>query len=100
MNVHGQTDRYPELSNFIQNYFGEDFELWGNTIEEIFALYESESNLSARSRLATEIDVFLRDHRLNLDLEFKAAYGLFFNPVSWGHTTASFFGELVHLLNK
>ncbi|SEC65055.1 contact-dependent growth inhibition system immunity protein [Paraburkholderia caballeronis] len=93
-------DRYPTLSRFIQNYFGEDFELWGNTIEEIFALYMSESDPAARSMLEQDIDSFRRGHSRDLDASFKAAYGLAFNPVPWGHTTASFLEELKRLLSE
>lgn len=95
-----QTDKYPELSNFIHNYFGEDFDLWGGAIEEIFALYRSESDSAARSTLENEIDNFRRDNSRDLDASFKAAYGLSFNPVPWGHTTASFLDELKRLLSE
>ncbi|MGS1004715.1 contact-dependent growth inhibition system immunity protein [Burkholderia glumae] len=94
------SDRYPELSNFIKNYFGEDFDLWGNTIEEIFALYKSENDISARSQLGRDIDAFRCDNSSDLDVSFKALYGLFFNPVSWNHTTASFLDELKRLLSE
>ncbi|KXU86269.1 hypothetical protein CI15_17505 [Paraburkholderia monticola] len=95
-----QTDKYPELSNFIQIYFGEDFSLWGNTIEEIFALYRSESDPAARSTLQHEIDRFLSDNSRELDASFEAAYGLFVDPPLWGHTTASFLGKLKRLLSE
>lgn len=95
-----QPDKFPELSNFIRNYFGEDFDLWGNTIEEIFTLYRNESEPIARSMLEREIDNFCFDNSHDLDASFKAAYGLFFNPVPWGHTTASFFDELKRLLSE
>ncbi|WP_143808996.1 contact-dependent growth inhibition system immunity protein [Paraburkholderia susongensis] len=94
------TDRYPELSKFLQGYLGEEFDLWGDTIEEIVAAYRSESQPPARLILVGQIDQFCRDHALDLDTAFKAAYGLTFNPVSWGHTTASFFEEVKRLLNE
>ncbi|WP_322010598.1 contact-dependent growth inhibition system immunity protein [Paraburkholderia sp. J12] len=95
-----QEDKYPELSNFIQIYFGEDFDLWGNTMEEILALYRSESDPVARGTLRSEIDHFRHDNSFDLDASFKAAYGLFVNPVSWGHTTASFLDELKRFLSE
>jgi len=93
-------DKYPELSAFIHNYFGEDAELWGNTIEGIFALYRSESEPAAHSALESEIDAFRRDHPRDLDASFKAAYGFFFDPAPWRHTTASFLDELKRLLSQ
>jgi hypothetical protein len=92
-----QTDKYPELSNFIQIYFGEDFALWGSTIAEILALYRSENDAAARSTLRNEIDRFCLDNARDLDASFESAYGLFFDPPLWGHTTASFLNELKRL---
>ncbi|WP_084170397.1 contact-dependent growth inhibition system immunity protein [Paraburkholderia ferrariae] len=95
-----QANEYPELSNFIQIYFGEDFALWGNTIEEILALYRSESDPASRSILRNEIDRFCRDNSRDLDASFEAAYGLFLDPTLWGHTTASFLDEIRRFLGE
>lgn len=95
-----ESGQIPELSNFVQNYFGEDYALWGNTIEEIFSLYKSESDLTARSMLGIEIDTFRRDNSRDLDASFKVTYGLFFNPVLWGHTATTFLDELKRLLDE
>ncbi|NML34805.1 contact-dependent growth inhibition system immunity protein [Paraburkholderia antibiotica] len=93
-------DRYLVLSNFLEGYLGEEFELWGNTIEEIVAAYKRESQPLERLILVGQIDQFCRDHAANLDTAFKAAYGLTFNPVRWGHTTASFLEEVMRLLSE
>ncbi|MCC8395762.1 hypothetical protein LJ656_24565 [Paraburkholderia sp. MMS20-SJTR3] len=94
-----KTESYPQLTNFLESCFGEDVELWGDTIEDIVALYKSENPPAAQLILIDDINRFSCDHGQNLDDAFAAAYDFTFDPVPWGHTTASFF-ELVKRLLK
>lgn len=50
--------------------------------------------------LGIEIDTFRRDNSRDLDASFKVTYGLFFNPVLWGHTATTFLDELKRLLDE
>jgi hypothetical protein len=93
-------DEFPELSNFIKNYFGEDCDLWGQTVEDMILLYMNENEAPSQMQLLRDIDEFSRINHDNLDYSFKEIYGLFFNPVPWGHTTASFFYELKKFLKE
>ena len=95
-----EKDKYPELANFIENYFGEDFDLWGNTIPEIVDFYKRESEPSQHNLLINEINNFTNNNIDDLDRCFKEVYGLYFDPEPWGHTTSSFLNELKRLLQE
>ena len=91
---------YPELDQSLHVYFGEDFDIWGNTIEELVGCYKRDSPVSDRQILRDEIARFRQAHTNNLDEAFLDSYKNFFNPPLWKHTTDSFLTEVDRLLRE
>jgi len=79
-------------------YFGQDFDLFGNTIPEIVAGYKQDASREYHHELINEINSFINEHPNDLDSEFEKDYGSGFDPKLWGHTTTSFLAELKRLL--
>ncbi|MGV2291955.1 contact-dependent growth inhibition system immunity protein [Trinickia sp. YCB016] len=90
--------KYLNLWNIIVGHFHEDFDLFGQNIEEIISYHKSVSDASARAETIREIDEFKTDNQGNLDAALEREFGRQFDPKLWGHTTESFLDELKHLL--
>jgi hypothetical protein len=88
---------FPELDQLFGVYFNQDFELWGDTIEEIVAAYSKDMSSERRGGLHHEIDTYIQAHPSDLDNAFAARYGFDFDPAPWGHTTLSFLRRLQEL---
>jgi len=91
---------YPALDHLLHAYFGEDFDLSGNTVEEIVGCYMGESSVEHHRALREEIARFRQAHPHDLDAAFLAAYEYDFDPPLWGHTTDSFLTEVDRLLRE
>jgi len=89
---------YQNLDYLIHAYFNQDFDSWGNTMEEIVSCFRKENDEALCRLIVTEIDRFEAEHSGDLDACFDRAYGLYVNPLAWGHTVHSFLEELKHLL--
>ena len=88
---------FPELDQLFGVYFNQDFELLGDTIEEIVAAYSKDMSGERRSALHREIETYLKAHPSDLDSAFTARYGFDFDPAPWGHTTLSFLRRVQEL---
>ncbi|WP_313625723.1 contact-dependent growth inhibition system immunity protein [Achromobacter sp.] len=91
--------QYPELEQFIGAYFIEDFEIFGETIEEIALCYKRVVGTERIQRACSEMDKFIVDHNVGAEAAFAERWGSF-DPALWGHTVASFFEELKRILNR
>jgi hypothetical protein len=89
---------YPNLDFLIHAYFNQDFDLWGNNVQEIISCFIEESDQTLRTLTISEIDRLKLDHSVDLDEYFDEMYGFYVAPAPWGHTTASFLDELKRLL--
>jgi hypothetical protein len=94
------SDKYPRLYEIFGAYFNEDFDIWGDSIEEIVACYKRDSQRKCHIEMIREIDCFVEEHSGDLDSAFNREYGRDFNPLLWGYTVASFFDELKRLLSE
>jgi hypothetical protein len=81
-------------------YLNQDFDLWGDTLEEIVGCYKRDSLPEHHREIIGEIDLFVTEHPMDLDSAFKRGYRTGFDPVLWGYTITSFFEELKKLLSK
>ncbi|MEX3787064.1 contact-dependent growth inhibition system immunity protein [Paraburkholderia sp. BR14374] len=92
-------ERYPAMHRIFHVYFGQDFDLFGETIAEIVACYKKDSP-HTYSNLIHEINSFMDEHSADLDCAFERSYGAGFDPTLWGHTTESFLNELKRLMSE
>jgi hypothetical protein len=91
---------YPELDQLLHVYFGQDFDIWGHTIEELVGCYKRDSPVADHQALRDEIARFRQAHLDDLDEAFLASYKNFFNPPLWNPTTDSFLTEVDRLLRQ
>lgn len=92
------SERYPRMGLIFGVHFGQDFDLFGNTIPEIVSSYKNDC--PEYRNLPRELDAFTAEHPDDLDAAFKEDFGSGFDPKLWGHTTASFFEEIKRLLRE
>ncbi|WP_322010975.1 contact-dependent growth inhibition system immunity protein [Paraburkholderia sp. J12] len=90
---------YPELNHFFGAYLNQDYDLAGETIEEIVECYKQGTPPDAHKRMLFEMEHFKSEYP-DLDEAFEETYGNDFSPELWGYTTASFFDELKRLLSE
>ncbi|WP_084170088.1 contact-dependent growth inhibition system immunity protein [Paraburkholderia ferrariae] len=93
-------DKYGYLTGLIRSRFHEDFDIFGNSVEELVSSYIEKMPKSEIDALISDIDSFKADFPDTLDSEFNERYGSQFDPVLWGHTTASFLDEVKRLLSE
>jgi len=91
---------YPELSHFLVVYLNEDFDIYGNTLEEIVGVYLMESDVGMQMNLIKEIDRIKKDRAEDLEAAIEGTCRGCFDPVLWGYTGASFLDELKRLLQS
>jgi hypothetical protein len=91
---------YPELDQLIGTYFNQDFDLWGETIEEVVRSYVQGTSAEQRDLLRSEIDRFVAESATELDAVFSQKYGFDLDPTPWGHTALSFLREVQRLLER
>ena len=89
-------ERYPQMGLIFGVYFGQDFDLFGNTVQEVVSSYRNDC--PEYRNLPVELDSFTAEHPHDLDAAFERDFGSDFDPELWGYTTASFFNELKRLL--
>ncbi|OLL28012.1 hypothetical protein BTH42_29955 [Burkholderia sp. SRS-W-2-2016] len=90
------SDRYPEMEHVFDIYFGQDFDLFGETVPEIVACYKKDSPHHYKD-LIREIASFRSEHPDDLDIAYEH-FRRGFRPEGDGYTVTSFFDEIQRLL--
>ena len=80
-------------------YFGQDFDLFGETVPEIVACYKKDCPYDYENPIR-EIDTFRSEHHDDLDAVFKQLFRRSFRPEGWGYTTTLFLDEIQRLLSE
>lgn len=91
-------DPYPELAQFIGCHFHEDYDLFGETIEEIMYDFKRTASTEQIRQVCFERDVFIAEDGADAAAVYAQHWGAF-NPAGWGYAIASFFEELKRVLN-
>lgn len=92
-------DKYYELRSMIL-HFGEDFDLFGETVEEITASCKQDLPADFIQNVILQIDAFKMENKDNLNSEFIKTFGELGHVNMWGHTPTSFLDELKRLLQE
>ncbi|MGF6371551.1 hypothetical protein OKW40_004301 [Paraburkholderia sp. RAU6.4a] len=93
-------EEYGNLTGLIRSRFHEDFDLFGNSVEELVSSYTAKMSTTDIDALMSDIDSFKADYPETLDSKFKERFGRQFDPVLWGCTTASLLDEVKRLLSE
>ncbi len=92
-------DSYSDLYQFIGTCFHQDYDLEGETIEEIVLDFKQSTDPVVVARVCTEMDQFIAEHGSDVDSAFRQRWG-WFNPKGLGYTIPAFFEELKRILNS
>ena len=90
----------PELTAFMSGWFHQDFDIEGETIEEIVGSFNKTSSVQQRQSLASDILNFLKlDHEL-IDREFVHQFTPDIDPKGFAPSTRIFFEQVLHVLQE
>jgi hypothetical protein len=92
--------KYENLEQLILGRFHEDFDLFGDAIQELVLSYKEGLSKDEVDATISEIDAFKIHNPDDLDSAFKNEFGYQCNPHLWGHTIASFLDELKRFLSE
>jgi len=93
-----QSERHPQLYSFFGGYLNQDYELCGDTFEEVVEYFKRVNPRDHCLEMIQEIDAFIAEHPDDLDAAFERDYGQEIDHTCWGYTTATFLQALKHLL--
>ncbi|GCB04858.1 contact-dependent growth inhibition system immunity protein [Ralstonia sp. SET104] len=93
--------RYPELWQLIVCYFHEDYDLFGETMEEIVSSFNADADDDLRMEVVSQIDAFKIENDKNIDAAFVEIFGELGHIDMWGQKkVVPFLDELKRLLQK
>lgn len=88
---------YPRLENLMCGWFHQDFDLNGDTLEEIISAYAAATPLEQRRQLAAEIQQFLAESD-DIDDRFQARFHPDVLPTGFASTTREFLQKIAQLV--
>ena len=90
---------YSFLDSLIGGWFHQDFDLSGNTLEEIIAAYKKVHGPEDRSGTRADIEKFLREHSEgDITEEFVRRFQPGVDPQAWGMSTRDWLLRIRDLL--
>lgn len=92
-------DPYSALSQFIGCHFHEDYDLFGNTFQEIISEFKQTSSLKEIKQVCLEMDEFIVKFGPNFAQAFSQNWSSF-DPAGLGYSIPEFFDELKRILNS
>jgi len=93
-------NHYPLMIELFDGYLHQDYEIYGDTFEEVVDYYKRMNPRSMCLDLVFEIDVFMAEHPDDLNLAFKLNFKPQINHTYRWHTTFSFLEWLKRLLSE
>jgi len=85
----GQT-LFPALASFMGGWFHQDFDIHGDTLEEVVAAFDADSGPAETAALVRDIDGFLATGDEGLDERFEAYFMPDIIPTAFRATTREF----------
>jgi len=92
--------RYQELDQLIGGYFHEDYDLIGDTFDEIINAYIEGSSPPDRASVIKEIERFKMDNAGKLDAAYRKEFIDHIDLSCWGFTYETFLDEIKKRLTK
>lgn len=89
---------YPHLRAFLGGWFNQDFDLAGETLEEIVSAYNAASSRADAQGVRSDIEAFMQDARDDLDDAFARTFRPDVDPHGWGMTTREWLARIRDLL--
>ncbi|WP_033852526.1 contact-dependent growth inhibition system immunity protein [Yersinia wautersii] len=90
------------LGTLVRVFFGQDYDLFGEGIDEILASYRNTENQQTIQKTIDEANMLLTAYpeEKELELEFADLAEGEFSPASWGYNVQSFLEKVVVTLSK
>jgi dsDNA-binding SOS-regulon protein len=92
--------QYEHLASFLASWFHQDFDLVGNTAEEIASVYKKTTNESEVKKVAEEIGMFLDEHRETLDEKFEELFDIDVDPTGFAPSIELFLVAIRRILSE
>jgi len=90
---------FPELASFLSGWFHQDFDIHGDTLEEVVAAFKAESGAELVAPLVADIDAFLATGDDGMEERFQDWFRPDIIPSGFRPTTRAFLeairGELL-----
>jgi len=90
---------YSALNMLLAGYFHEDYDLFGETIEEVALCYKQATRAEEIKQACLEMDRFVAEFGPRSAEAYSQNWGSF-NPAGGGYTIPAFFEELKRILNS
>ena len=71
---------YPVLYSLARYYFDQDYDMRGDTIDEVIAYFKNDTSVDAWEELAKELKMFLRKNSNEDDAAFTQVFKQTFKP--------------------
>lgn len=81
---------FPVLSNFMGSWFHQDFDIEGDTLEEIVAAFKSDSEQQLIDRLVADIEAFLETGDEGMEERFQEYFEPCIIPTGFRPSTREF----------
>ncbi len=81
---------FPELASFMSGWFHQDFDIHGDTLEEVVAAFKAESGAELVAPLVVDIDAFLATGDDGMDERFQDWFRPDIIPSGFRPTTRKF----------
>jgi hypothetical protein len=82
--------QYKHLASFLAGWFHQDFDLVGESIEEIVAAYKKSASLGSIMNVRSDIDRLLNRLGDSIEIEFDKLFVLEIEPTGFSPTVESF----------
>lgn len=82
--------RYPELAAFMGGWFHQDFDIHGDSLEQVVDAFKRESNADLIPPLVHDIDAFLATGDEGMDARFEECFDPDNIPTAFRPTTREF----------
>jgi hypothetical protein len=90
---------FPDLASFMSGWFHQDFDIHGDTLEEVVAAFKAESDAELVAQLVADIDTFLATGDAGMEERFQDFFRPDIIPSGFRPTTHAFLeairGELL-----
>ncbi|WP_036254429.1 contact-dependent growth inhibition system immunity protein [Methylobacter sp. BBA5.1] len=93
-------DDYPEISELMSGWFHQDYDIEGDSVEEIIGSFNASCSSKQKGRLIEEISQFLKMEDNVLESEFIRIFNPDIEPTGFAPTTRKFLENIVELLSQ
>ena len=91
---------YRHLAAFLHAWFHQDFDLAGNTVEEIVTVYKLSATRADMEAIIAEIAAFLASPLPNRAVQFEQLFDLDIDPLGFAPSVEEFLGAITRILSS